>query len=175
MKTKNIISSKINILASILLLSCTSCFKDAPSKEFAQVAGSWKVDEVLIEYYDSLGTQVDQKSFPERGYIMLTHNDGSLADNSFSYSFKADNEVFNSESAIAYAIGLSNRWDVSVTANHINFGNIDLNTNFSTQLIALTIDNLRTNRMDWLKIDRNFNGSIARKETFRLKRSNGED
>lgn len=163
---------KTTFILALLLFAVSSCFKDDPSTEFSKVSGSWKIDKVIIDYYDSLGNEIDQKEFSERGYIMLNFNDGGLADNSFSFSMNADDAEFNSSSAIAYAVGSSNRWDVSVNANHINFGYIDLNTGYSTQIIALTIDKLKSNNMHWLKIDRNMNGSIARKETFKLKRSN---
>jgi len=162
-----------NILTfGLLLFSLSSCFKDVPSNEFLKVGGSWKIEEVIIESYDSLGNQINQKEFKDRGYIMLNFNDGSLADNSFSYSLNNDDAEFNAQSRISRSIGLSNRWDVSVEAKHINFGFIDLNTNFSTLIVVLTIDKLKSNKMHWFEIERNNNGSLARRETYKLKRAN---
>ncbi len=161
---------KINILLFFVLIAFTSCFKDVPTTEFSKVGGAWKIEEVTIEYFDSLGTATTQKTFSERGYIMLTYNEGTLAGNAMSYSFKAENEDFNISSTIAYAIGQCNRWDVAVTANQINFGVLDPNTNYTTQIIALTVDKLRSNSMEWFTVDRNTNGSLSRKETYKLKR-----
>jgi len=160
------------MMLSILVLSISSCFKDVPSSEFSEVAGSWKIESVVIEMYDTLGNSIEQKTFNDRGYLLLNYNDGSLAENTFGYSISTDNDDFNSSSAIAYVLGLCDRWDVAVNAGHINFGYIDQNTGFTTQLVALSIIKLNSNHMHWASIDRNLNGSIARKEVYKLKRSN---
>lgn len=172
MTNQNNHSLKTIFIFFILLFTITSCFKDRPTTEFSKVAGSWRINEVVIEMYDSLGNLIDEKNFEERGYFMLNFNESSLAENSFAYSINLDDADFNSSSLIAYNIGLCDRWDVAVNASHINFGYVDPNTNFSTQIIALSIEKLNANNMHWMKIERNYNGSIARKEVFKLKRSN---
>jgi hypothetical protein len=159
-------------LIAALFFGLTSCFKDKPTSEFSKVGGSWKIARVTIEDFDSLGVLLETTEFLERGYIMLTYNEGSLAENGFGYSFNTDDPVFNASTVIATALGNCNRWDVSVNAHHINFGYIDPNTQFTTLIVALSIEKLDSKNMHWTLIERNFDGSISRKETYELKRSN---
>ncbi len=162
-------------IITFLVLTLSGCFKDKPFTEFAQVGGSWQIKKVVIENFDSLGNSIALKEFADRGYILLNFNqDGaySLAENSFAYSFNTDAPDFNASSLIAGFIEASNRWDVSVNAKHINFGIVDPATDFSTQLVALSITQLKSNKMDWSYVLRNTNGSIAYSESYELERSN---
>ena len=159
-------------LIAALFFGLTSCFKDTPTSEFSKVGGSWKIARVTIEDFDSLGVLLETAEFLDRGYIMLTYNEGSLAENGFGYSFNTDDAVFNSSTAIAGILANCNRWDVSVNAHHINFGYIDPNTLFTTMIVAFSIEKLDSKNMHWTLIDRNFDGSISRKETYELERSN---
>lgn len=162
---------KITVLYAVLLFLVSSCFKDTPSKEYAKVAGSWEIEKVIIDTYDSLGNELSQKTFKDRGYILLDFNGKDLTINGFAYSFNLDDLEFNS-SAIKATLVTCDQWDVSVDAKHINFGVGDPSTGYSVMLIAMTISKLNSNKMHWQKIDRNANGSLARKEVFELKRSN---
>ncbi len=155
-------------LFSLFLL--VSCFKDKPFSEFSKVAGSWKIDKLIVQNFDSIGQKTDEISFEENGYMLLTYNEGESAQNTFTYSVEAD---LAANSLIFYTIGITcDRWDVSVGAKHVNFGYFDPVSNGTVQVESFTISKLKSRKMNWMQVSRHPSGAIARMETVEMSRGN---
>ncbi len=163
---------KYLFVLSVLLLILTSCFKDKPKVEFSQVAGSWKIVKAIKTYYDSVGVQIDEKSYTDRGYLMLNYNETSLAENTFALSINAEGTDFLDDEQIAFNMFKCDRWDVSLDSKHLNFGFIDVTTGYTTHVIAFGIVKLTKRKMHISRIIRNGNSSLYFREVFEMKRGN---
>lgn len=162
-----------NIIAFItVLLMVTSCFKDTPKNEFSKVAGSWKIEKAIKTYYDSVGVQINEKTYTDRGYLMLNYNSRDFADNTFALSINAEGTDFLDYEQIAMNLFDSDRWDVSKDAKHLNFGFLDPLTGYKTLIIAFGIVKLNNKHMHISRIVRNGNSSLYFREVWEMKRAN---
>lgn len=156
-----------------LLLILTSCFKDDPTSEFSKVAGSWEMNKISIQYYDSIGTPTTSVTSTDVGYLMLNYNDGASAENSFAYSINNSTDpVFFQYGSIFEVFSVCDRWDVSVNAEHINFGYYDPVSLGTYQVSAFTITKLKSKKMNLMHITRHTTGALKSMEVLEMQRGN---
>lgn len=58
--------------AALLVLACTSCFNHMKA---GRVAGSWKVNKIVIHRYDSTGAEISDTTFIDPGFMILEFQD----------------------------------------------------------------------------------------------------
>ncbi|MGL4598128.1 MAG: hypothetical protein ACRCYO_11385 [Bacteroidia bacterium] len=163
---------KLNLIYSSLVLvaiATTGCFKSDPAKETMQAGGSWKIEKVTITNYDSLGVEKNSATSEEAGFLMLSHTDDFLYENSFSAEYYLD-RLTNSEMYLYF--GYANIWGVAPASKTFNLSSQDPTTGFTSPVVSYTVLKLNNRKMDLQYVRLHpITGAIVFKELWQLKRA----
>jgi hypothetical protein len=133
-------------LSALLLLVLTSgCFKSTPDEEMMKAGGSWTIDEIELNYFDTLGNETGSETLKEGGVLMLSHNDDFLYEGTYSLSY--DSVVF-SRSEMGRLFLDCGIWGVSNGAKSFNLSIQDPATGFTSLVVSYTVLKLRRNKME---------------------------
>jgi hypothetical protein len=157
--------------ALIPLFFITACFKNDPYKEMMRAGGSWKIETVEINNFDSLGNELNSQQLENGGMLMLSHNDDFLFEGAMSIAY--DSAVF-SQSEMGTLFLSADIWGVSNGAKTFNLSQQDGSTGYTHYLVGFTIQKFRRNRMDLQHIRLNNGGIPVYQETWKLKRATAE-
>ncbi|MCU0434984.1 MAG: hypothetical protein MUC87_16120 [Bacteroidia bacterium] len=135
----------VSLLCIILLTGLSSCFKSTPDNEMMKAGGSWIIDEIELNYFDSAGNATGNETLREGGVLMLSHNDDFLYEGTYSVSY--DSAVF-SRSEIGDLFLDCNIWGVSNGAKNFNLSLQDPSTGFTSLIVSFTVLKLRRNKME---------------------------
>jgi hypothetical protein len=163
---------KLKTILPILLLfviGATGCFKDEPKHETMQAGGSWKIDKVTMTTYDSLGVEQSSAVSEEAGFLMLSHTDDFLYENSFSAEYYLD-RLTNSEMLSHF--GYANVWGIAPAGKHFNLGSLDSQTGFVTLVASYTVLKLNNRKMELQYVRLHpITGAIVFSELWQLKKA----
>jgi hypothetical protein len=157
-------------IGMVLLLTLNSCFKDEPKREMRKAAGSWRIDHVAIQLYDSLGNESSGSEINEPvGILLLTHNDEFLYEGRFSYSYDGTALASSSMHSLFLA---SDVWGMGIGGKTFNLGNNDPSTGYTTHLAGFTVVKLRRNKMElqYVRVHAD-SGNLEYRETWTLVRA----
>ncbi|AEA43028.1 hypothetical protein [Fluviicola taffensis] len=160
---------KVLILLGVLVFQLTGCFKDEPKKVMTRAAGSWTIEKVVQENYDTLGSLANTNEWSDLGTLFLFHEDDFQYIDVFQlqYTTALQSEV---NSYFQQTLFSANRWWMSVDGEQFGFGNYDASTGFTNTMGLFTLEKLNNRKMEILNVELFPSGQVRLIERWFFKR-----